>query len=438
MGTIRPSDVCGSQPEGVHMEKQLFSEGVLGQEFGVRQRGVYAALQRWDPDVLLNTPTQDLVAELVDQLGLKPLQLHIDQMEQLPTRDEWIDISQDRNRYVADRSRSFFVTGSSISVVIPFDGDRKLFTLRASTSSSNPPKGDLRVKELVLTYTAVEPTGEEVKAFFDRELNEIHRLVEFTNNDVASFTQQFLKLAQGAVEDRKAKLLADRGLEGALGIPVRRHPDSPARPVPVTRKRLGLQRSRRPTRTAEPYRDEPMLDQAHYEEILEIIQAMGRMLERSPEIFVKLNEEGLRDHILLQLNGTYEGHAGGELFNGAGKTDILVRVDDRNVFIGECKIWRGEKAFADAVDQLLRYMVWRDTKAALVLFIRQPNATAVIGKANAALRTHANFKRPGPISPDPQLCRHYVLHQTDDSNREIHLAVLPLIISQPKTNKEQP
>jgi len=47
-----------------------------------------------------------------------------------------------------------------------------------------------------------------------------------------------------------------------------------------------------------------------------------------------------------------------------GKTDILTRVEDRNAFIAECKFWMGEKAFLAALDQLLSYLSWRDTKTA--------------------------------------------------------------------------
>jgi hypothetical protein len=54
----------------------------------------------------------------------------------------------------------------------------------------------------------------------------------------------------------------------------------------------------------------------------------------------------------VQLNGHFTGEAGGELFNGSGKTDIIVRHDDRNVFIGECKIWAGVAKFVSALDQL--------------------------------------------------------------------------------------
>jgi hypothetical protein len=77
-----------------------------------------------------------------------------------------------------------------------------------------------------------------------------------------------------------------------------------------------------------------------YQHILEIISGMALMMERSPRTFTKLHEEEIRDHFLLQLNGHYKGRATGETFNGAGKTDILVREKDKNLFIGECKIWK--------------------------------------------------------------------------------------------------
>jgi hypothetical protein len=60
-----------------------------------------------------------------------------------------------------------------------------------------------------------------------------------------------------------------------------------------------------------------------------------------------------------------------ETFNAAGKTDILIRVEDRNIFVAECKFWKGEKHFIPTIDQLLSYTSWRDTKTAIILFNRQ-------------------------------------------------------------------
>ena len=38
-----------------------------------------------------------------------------------------------------------------------------------------------------------------------------------------------------------------------------------------------------------------------------------------------------------------------------GQTDILLREGERNVFIVECKFWKGPKAFGETIDQLLSY-----------------------------------------------------------------------------------
>ena len=41
----------------------------------------------------------------------------------------------------------------------------------------------------------------------------------------------------------------------------------------------------------------------------------------------------------FELNGHYEGGASGETFNYEGKTDILIRVQGKNIFIAECEYW---------------------------------------------------------------------------------------------------
>lgn len=106
-----------------------------------------------------------------------------------------------------------------------------------------------------------------------------------------------------------------------------------------------------------------MLDKAIYQDILDVVENWARSLERTctPPIRA-LGEETLRDLLLGTLNGYWQGAAGGALFNGEGKTDILIRENGRNVFIAECKVWGGAKKATSALDQLLSYLVWRDTK----------------------------------------------------------------------------
>ena len=71
---------------------------------------------------------------------------------------------------------------------------------------------------------------------------------------------------------------------------------------------------------------------------------MVQVMELSPHAFLDMGEEDLRYHFLVQLNGAFKGQATGETFNFQGKTDILIRVDGRNVFIAECKFWDGPQS----------------------------------------------------------------------------------------------
>ena len=56
---------------------------------------------------------------------------------------------------------------------------------------------------------------------------------------------------------------------------------------------------------------------------------MAQVMERSPSAFSTMDEESLRSHFLVQLNGHYEGQATGETFNYEGKTDILIRSEGK-------------------------------------------------------------------------------------------------------------
>jgi hypothetical protein len=83
----------------------------------------------------------------------------------------------------------------------------------------------------------------------------------------------------------------------------------------------------------------------------------------------------------------------------------------------------GLKTISDTLDQLLGYLTWRDTKAALLLFIRSGAPGDVMPKAIAKFREHPNYKRDGQHSTEE---RHvFVFHANGDTSREIKIAFLP-------------
>lgn len=111
---------------------------------------------------------------------------------------------------------------------------------------------------------------------------------------------------------------------------------------------------------------------------MDVISNMVAVMERSPKAFGGMKEEDLRQHFLVQLNGQYEGQATGEIFNFEGKPDILIRSEGRNIFIAECKFWNGPESITKAIDQLLGYTSWGETKTALLVFKRQKNLSSPI------------------------------------------------------------
>ncbi len=66
-------------------------------------------------------------------------------------------------------------------------------------------------------------------------------------------------------------------------------------------------------------------------------------MEEYPNIYRNKNEETIRDYILLILSLNFKVSVMAEAFNRNGKTDILLKYNNENIFIAECKIWHGKK-----------------------------------------------------------------------------------------------
>ena len=185
-----------------------------------------------------------------------------------------------------------------------------------------------------------------------------------------------------------------------------------------------------PAASAAPYVPEPTLAMADYEHILGVMQNMTQVMELSPSAFHDVDEEALRSHFLVQLNGHYQGQATGETFNYEGKTDILIRSEGRNVFIAECKYWSGTKKLGETIDQLLSYSSWRDTKTAVVVFNRNRDFSKVLASIPDAVRSHSQFRRELPGATETVF--RYLFAHKDDKNRELQLAVMAFDVPTPR------
>jgi len=388
----------------------------------ILQNTIHALLKEvesMDANRLLNTAPEDLKDYLVEKYTVTPITLLRDQWY-ADTEEMQVDVRYDRNRSIDDRSRPAMVAGERIQVRVPFDGESELFFARSNTSSMNPPRATIQKNELVLQYDSPADQARDVRPLVDGELSNIDTHLGWQRPMIVTHNEGLYTAAEQAIQHRRARLLAQTQRAEALGIPIRRRSDAPMTyAVPTARRNAAPSL---PPATTSQFKPEPvwMLDQ--YEQALKIMQDMALVMERSPAAFKLMDEEALRQHFLVQLNGQFEGKATGETFNMAGKTDILLREGDRNVFIAECKFWKGPKGFAQAIDQLLGYATWRDGKLAVLVFNRGTETSTVRSGVDVTVKAHGNFKRV--VDWPHESGFRYILHSTGDANREMILTVL--------------
>jgi hypothetical protein len=312
------------------------------------------------------------------------------------------------------------VAGVRITIRVPFDGEADLFYTRSNQFTSSPPRAKIEGSELVLIYEMPNDARRELRPEIDAALSTIEEHIQWQHGLISNHNTSITQTATQIIASRRERLLANSNQLTSLGIPVKTRSDAPITyAIPEVRKKIV---PTLPAATSAPYNPEPILTMELYEHILTIIQNMTLVMERSPSAFKKMGEEDLRQHFLVQLNGQFEGRATGETFNAEGKTDILLRENGSNVFIAECKFWKGQKHFAEAIDQLLGYTAWRDSKTAILVFNRGTEMSTVLSAVKESAEKHLNFKRT--LTWPHESGYRFVFHNKNDKNREFILTVL--------------
>jgi hypothetical protein len=386
-------------------------------------------VQAIPPNTLLGASEQDLIQALVEEFRLNVPAIKEDEIHVADSGEVSVDVSGDPMRMFYDRSGPFYVPGNKTVIAVPFEGQEEFFRVRPSSFSLSPPRAEVGKGELLLTYVRTNPNAEEIKRSYQGTINSIKGYLRSLSESAAQFNGQLQSLVTSQLKARKERLLADAGMTAALGLPMKKRDGVPQTyAVPVARRVPKIEQ----IKVAGPFKPEPVLATEDYQEILRIMRNMVRVMELSPHAFATMGEEDLRSHFLVQLNGAFQGQATGETFNFQGKTDILIRVDGKNIFIAECKFWKGEKSLIDTIDQLLSYLSWRDTKTAVLVFNRNAGFSAVLAKIGGAVPKHPNFKRD--LGKEDESTFRYVFVQPNDANREITLTVMAFDIPEASGN----
>jgi hypothetical protein len=398
----------------VSLPQPKFSKGDMRSLLVHQAEAVVNAVREIGPDEVLTTPVEDLADRIYEKLRIEPIVLHHDRRISSGAKDRALTIDSWTGGQVT-------VDGTRVEVLVPYEGDTVLFDVRASTFNYNPPRFDLRNGAVVAAFEGRAPLDkEQAKAAIEGLLHDIELHLTWQRTDIDPWNERMKRDLPGEIQDRRVKVLQDRELDAFLDVPViGRANSSPSFAVdPPKRPRPAIDQ---PDPATPGFAPEPAISMDGFAAILAEIESVTIAVQRLPNTFATMPEESLRDVLLVVLNNRF-GPASGETFSRAGKTDIFIPWggDQRAVFIAECKWWKGPAAFRKAIDQLLGYTAWRDSNAALILFVREGSPSDISEKASEELRAHQLFKRMTTVAGRSV----FTLANRDDDRREIHVALL--------------
>jgi hypothetical protein len=401
------------------MNFNIFAEEELRAYLEHKAHAVLSGIEQEEDDYLLNVNEDDFVRFKVAAMSVDEVNIH-DENIHASSAEQMIPASSFPRHFLVRSGQSY--KKDVITFHIPVSGNLQLLRTIPSRRIMWTIPVDASQGEISFDVINFQDDAAAIVTAKDENLKNIMTQLVYVNDEVKQFNAQVEGRVRNAIQVRKEQIEKQTGVLAALGVPIRKSSNTPATfavPAPQIRRMIEV---KKPEVHEASFSPEPTLDTVTYMQILRLIHDVGKQFEKLPSIYKGKEEEHLRDHLLMFLEPNFTGSATGETFNKSGKTDILLRHDGNNVFIAECKFWKGAKSFGEAVSQLLGYLTWRDSKAAVVVFVQNKDFTQVLETADSEIRRHPNYLKLENIVDETWSIHH--VHLNDDRNRVVNLAVM--------------
>jgi len=357
----------------------------------------------------------------LDQIVGEILERHHEQCPEVLKGSHWAE-KMESERYSEE---------VTFELHIPFEGEGRVFGWYDRTRPMVEDKYSVNENTLIVRLRVNRSKVETLDEKVEKKLEFIEEYLQPLREMIPRHNASLKKAVEEALRRRNAELEKKQTLEkkmAGLSVPIRRRDEHIVETI-VPMKRKVLKPKPVTLSTFSPERHWA-IEQQMYEDILKSMESMVKVMERTPSTFCSMGEEALRDILLVNLNGVYEGAATSETFNGVGKTDILLRWEDNNVFIAECLIWNGPEYLRQKMnDQLFKYATWRDSRLALIVFSKNVEFTNVISSMRETVGAHPQCVRADSSYTHGSGAR-YVFHRRDDPQRQFQLTSLAFHVPQ--------
>ena len=321
---------------------------------------------------------------------------------------------------VFDHSKKFPV--KVVEYHVPIEGDSSLLRFCASNIFSTAQiRGSLTIdgQMLLFSFDDIYNNPEKVEREFNDSKKTAIGKINALEKELKEYHSELASFIRDKINKRVQKINHTNEYKSKFKYPVKK------KEVPVAFQSPRIIKKKKivpkPVGAREVKSNHRYITEEDYMYILGLLQDCGKIWEQHPEIYKGKGEEALRDQLIFVLAPNIEGVVAGEAYNKKGKTDIAIKHESTNLFIGECKIWKGARGFSETIDQILGYLTWRDSKAAVMMFVPNKDISSVRKAAKEAAEKHPNYVRI--VEEINEGWTNYRFHLQDDPGTYLNLAV---------------
>lgn len=360
-------------------------------------------IEEYTQEYILNVDFNELIPCLFEKYQITPLQCLIEE-KNLDTVE--MDLSGalfPKDVTPAIRPTSFYKR-DLYKIYVPFTGDVRL--LKVSPIPRSPiaiirrdglPDNTWKThkeNEVIFSIIDFHNDIKRVQAEISHALSCLEQNSTMINDEAHKYNNSLKELTHTLLKKRKEIILKKISDIKLLNIPLRksRHIPETFAISPTKKVKLLLPEIKA---AKQEVNLTPTLLEASYKSIIDDIFIIGRQIEKTPSIYKDKSEENLRDlfWLLLEFNYTFDlkFSTTGETFNKVGKTDLLIKYNGENIFVAEMKFWRGKSTLHPTIDQILKYLTWRDSKSSIIFFVDNKEVGAAWQDIISHVKDHQQF-----------------------------------------------
>lgn len=365
-------------------------------------------------DYILKIDEDEFIEYLIEKYRLEPLQIHLETESISEPKKEIETVRDDWGRYF-DAEVYYF------TVSYQFTGSEELFFVQSNPTTYTSYDIEVKNNRVSFSFSIYKQNVIEFNKAKSNAYSYAFNDLERINNNVKSM-KGFENAVKTAFQNEKNKFKRENDFFTAINVNVNKDTESVFSIPTITKKDIP-----QPTVSKnKEFSSEPAMAMEMYNDVLKVIYDLGKSMEKKPSTYQNKDEEALRDQILLFLETRYEGTtATGETFNRGGKTDIILKYasDNSNLFVAECKFWHGASEFLKAISQLFdRYLTWRDSKVALILFVTNKDFSNVLCTIKDEVINHEYFVSSNGEKGESSFS--YTFRLPQDENKKVLLEII--------------